>query len=183
MGPTTRRDIDPYAPDASLAQPICPSAVLFAGVRARCHHRNQDSLRLSRDCRPTTSSVGVQDLLALAAEDLAVYAVANWPGLALAQHHKIIVEKPEAVERGEIDRLMIFTALRHGESMITSQFFPARYLGRHPDRYMIGASHGAELSLDFGRRVRNLIADALHQAIFPGCRSTEDSSFVWTLKR
>jgi hypothetical protein len=80
-----------------------------------------------------TSSIKMEELLALAAEDLAVYTVANWPGFELAKHHQIVVEKLKAVERGEIDRLMIFLPPRVGKSMIASQYFPAWYLGRHSD--------------------------------------------------
>jgi hypothetical protein len=51
--------------------------------------------------------IKTQELLALAAEDLAVYGVANWPGFELARHHQIVVEKLEAVQRGEIDEVII----------------------------------------------------------------------------
>jgi hypothetical protein len=122
------------------------------------------------------SSIKTEELLALAGEDLAVYAVANWPGFELARHHEIVVEQLEAVERGEIDRLMIFLPPRAGKSMITSQFFPSWYLGRHPDRYVIGASYGQELANDFGRKVRNLMVDPLHRGIFPNGALADDSS-------
>jgi len=46
----------------------------------------------------------------------------------------------EGIERGEIDRLMLFLPPRHGKSLITSQLFPPRYLGRHPDRSVIASS-------------------------------------------
>jgi predicted phage terminase large subunit-like protein len=123
-----------------------------------------------------TSSVKIKNVLALAAEDLAVYAVANWPGFELARHHEIVIEKLEAVERGEIDRLMIFMPPRAGKSMIASQFFPSWYLGRHPDRYVISASYGQELANDFGRKVRNLVVDPLHRGIFPCSELADDSS-------
>jgi hypothetical protein len=63
---------------------------------------------------------------------------------------------------------MIFLPPRAGKSMIASQFFPAWFLGRHPDRYVITASYGQELANDFGRKVRNLMVDPLHRGIFPG---------------
>ena len=122
------------------------------------------------------SSIKKEELLALAAEDLAVYAVANYPEFDFAEHLRIVVEKLEAVERGEIDRLMIFLPPRAGKSMIASQFFPAWFLGRHPDRYVITASYGQELANDFGRKVRNLMVDPLHRAIFPGGALADDSS-------
>ena len=65
---------------------------------------------------------------------------------------------------------------RHGKSVITSSIFPAWYLGRHPERHVIFATYGQEFSDDFGRRVRNFIADPAHRAIFPNCSLSEDST-------
>ena len=65
---------------------------------------------------------------------------------------------------------------RHGKSFTTSAIFPAWYLGRHPDHQVIFATYGQELSDDYGRRVRNFVATPLHQAIFPDCRLSEDST-------
>jgi hypothetical protein len=107
---------------------------------------------------------------------MACYAVAHWPGFELAAHHRIIVDKLEAIERGEIRRLMILMPPRHGKSLLSTQFFPAWYLGRNPERFVITASYGQELADDFGRRVRNLVSDPLHRAIFPAFRLSDDST-------
>jgi len=124
----------------------------------------------------SSSPTEIQQVLALAHEDLACYAVALWPQFELAHHHELIVSRLEAVERSEISRLMIFLPPRHGKSLLASAIFPAWYLGRHPDRHLIFATYGQELSDDFGRQVRNLIADPVHRAIFPRCSLSEDSS-------
>jgi len=116
------------------------------------------------------------EILALGREDLACYAVAHWPGFELAAHHRIILDKLEAVERGQIQRLMIFMPPRHGKSLLSTRFFPAWYLGRHPERFIITVSYGQELADDFGRGVRNLVSDPLHRAIFPGFRLADDST-------
>jgi len=118
------------------------------------------------------------DPLRQARADLACYSAALWPPFELAPHHRLIIEKLEAVERGEIDRLMIFLPPRHGKSLITSTLFPAWYLGRHPDRSVIASSYGQELASDFGRRVRGFTTDDLHRAIFPECRVVDDSNAV-----
>jgi predicted phage terminase large subunit-like protein len=124
----------------------------------------------------SASAVDHSQLLSLAYEDLACYSIAQWPQFERAPHHELIISKLEAVERGEIKRLMISMPPRNGKSFITSSIFPAWFLGRHPDRDVIFASYGQELSDDFGRRVRNFITDPVHQAIFPNCRLSEDSS-------
>lgn len=115
-------------------------------------------------------------LLACAREDLACYSVAQWPQFERAPHHELMNSKLEGVERGEINRLMIFLPPRHGKSFLTSSIFPARFLGRHPHHDVIFATYGQELSDDFGRRVRNFVAAPVHQAIFPDCKLCEDST-------
>ena len=126
----------------------------------------------------SASAINYGQLLALAHQDLACYSIAQWPEFERAPHHELIISKLEAIERGEIKRLMIFLPPRHGKSFITSSIFPAWFLGRHPEYHVIFATYGQELSDDFGRRVRNFIADRVHQEIFPNCRLSEDSTSV-----
>ena len=114
--------------------------------------------------------------LSLAREDLAAYALALWPPLELAPHVKCNIDELERVESGLHDRVMEFLPPRHSKSLPSSRIFPAWYLGRHPDRSVIAASYGQELASDFGRQVRNFIADPLHRAIFPECAIADDSA-------
>jgi hypothetical protein len=76
--------------------------------------------------------------LELARSDLAAYSAAMWPRFKLARHHRAIVEALESVERGECDRLMINLPPRHGKSLLVSTLFPSWYLGKHPERSIIG---------------------------------------------
>lgn len=103
------------------------------------------------------------------------YAAFQWPGYRDAPHHRLIARKLEAVERGEIQRLMITMPPRHGKSMLASEFFPAWYMGRNPDQYVVISTYAQELADDFGRKVKNQIDDELYQAVFPGVRLADDS--------
>ncbi len=71
------------------------------------------------------------------------------------RHIKLLAEYLMAVERGEISRLIIEMPPRHGKSETTTIKFPAWYLGRHPDRRIIIASHTASLAARFSMRARN----------------------------
>jgi predicted phage terminase large subunit-like protein len=117
-----------------------------------------------------------ESVLATARASLECYAIAVFPSFESAAHHRLTIQKLEAVEAGEIRRLIITEPPRHGKSLLTCQIFPCWFLGRHPDRSVICATYGQDLSDDFGRRVRNLLADPLHRAIFPGCRLSNDSA-------
>lgn len=92
-----------------------------------------------------------------------------------ARHHELIAEKLEAVERGEIDRLMIFMPPRHGKSELASKRFPAWCLGRDPMRQIIAASYNSDLANDFGRNVRNLVAEPEFSEVFRGVTLAPDS--------
>lgn len=71
------------------------------------------------------------------------------------KHIKLLGEYLMAVERGEIKRLIVMMPPRHGKSETTTVKFPAWYLGRHPDRRVIIASHTASLAARFSMRARN----------------------------
>ena len=116
------------------------------------------------------------EVLQLARADLACYAMAQWPEFEFAPHHRLIVDMLEAVERREIQRSMMFLPPRHGKSFIGTELFSAWYLGRHPERAIISASYGQELADYFGRKVRDMVRDPIHGAIFPQCRLADDSS-------
>jgi predicted phage terminase large subunit-like protein len=46
---------------------------------------------------------------------------------------------------------------RHGKSMLTSQYFPAWFLGTYPDRRVMLASYEAEFAASWGRKARDVI--------------------------
>ena len=63
----------------------------------------------------STDPTQLQQLLALARIDFACYSVAMLPQFLRAPHVERIIAKLEAVERGDISRLMIFLPPRHGK--------------------------------------------------------------------
>ena len=92
-----------------------------------------------------------------------------------AGHHRQIAEKLEAVERGEITRLIIEAPPRHTKSELASRRFPAWYIGRNPKRQIICSTYSGEFASDFGREVRNLVSESLYGNVFTGVKLQEDS--------
>lgn len=90
-------------------------------------------------------------------------------------HHALIISKLEAVERGEIRKLMIFVPPRHGKSEIASVNFPAWFFGRNPKKSIIAASYNSDLAINFGRKARNIVASQEYRNLFPGVSLAEDS--------
>lgn len=97
------------------------------------------------------------------------------PQYQVANHHRLIAEKLEAVERGELDRLMIFMPPRHGKSELASKRFPAWCLGKSPRRQIIAASYNSDLANDFGRNVRNIVDEPEFRQVFPDVSLATDS--------
>jgi hypothetical protein len=73
------------------------------------------------------------------------------------------------------DRICVNMPPRHGKSQLISIYFPAWFLGRNPDKKVLMVSHTTDLAVDFGRKVRNLIATPEYQAIFPTVKLASDS--------
>ena len=99
----------------------------------------------------------------------------TFPGYEPARHQTILDQHLEAVERGEIDRLMVFMPPRHGKSEKTSKRFPSWYLGRNPTRQIIAASYNSDLATDFGREVKNIMGSPEYGDVFPSVRLRQDS--------
>lgn len=76
-----------------------------------------------------------------------------------ARHLELLCNHLEAVERGEINRLMVFMPPRHGKSEVCSKKFPAWYLGRHPGKEIILSSYAADLAYDFSRIARDTLRE------------------------
>ena len=101
-----------------------------------------------------------------------------------AEHHRLLIEKLEAVERGEIKRLAVFMPPRAGKSIYCSTMFPAWYLGRHPTQHIIQGSYNDELATRFGKMARKLFASKIHQDVF-GIGLAKDSKAAgdWQTER
>ncbi|NIM50411.1 MAG: terminase, partial [Gemmatimonadales bacterium] len=75
-----------------------------------------------------------------------------------------------ATEGGK--RIIVSMPPRHGKSELTSHWFPVWYLDRFPDRQLILASYAADFASDWGRKVRNTMAE---NAQVLRCTLAEDS--------
>lgn len=60
-------------------------------------------------------------------------------------------------------------------SHLISTLFPAWFLGKFPTKKVMMVSNTTDLAVDFGRKVRNIIADEKYASIFPGISLAADS--------
>lgn len=100
-------------------------------------------------------------------------------GVVPAAHHVLMCEAiDDCLERDLCDDLVICIPPGGAKTTYASHAASARYLGRHPDRNVILATHTAELSEDISRRVRDTIATPSHAKLFPRSALSSDSRAV-----
>ena len=98
-----------------------------------------------------------------------------WPDFIAGEHHKIIAKKFEDISRGKIKRLIVNMPPRHTKSEFASHLFPAWMMGRNPKLKIIQTTHTAELSYNFGRKVRGLFEQDEFKDVFPNVTLSQDS--------
>ena len=76
-----------------------------------------------------------------------------------ARHLDLLNDALVDVALGKTPRLLITMPPRHGKSLLTSQYFPAWYLGNYPARRVILASYEADFAAGWGRKARDLLEE------------------------
>ena len=105
--------------------------------------------------------------VSLAQQDFLSFIAAVDPTYKFGVHLKRLGGLLMNVEEGAKDRIAVSMAPRFGKSQMISIYYPAWYLGRHPDHKVIVASHTADLAVDMARKVRNLMQTQEYRRIFP----------------
>ena len=98
-----------------------------------------------------------------------------YPGYKVGAHHAKLAKIFEEIAQGKKKRVIVNIAPRHGKSELISYLAPAWFLGKYPHKKVIMASHTADLAVNFGRRVRNLVGSEPYQEIFPAVSLQADS--------
>jgi predicted phage terminase large subunit-like protein len=98
-----------------------------------------------------------------------------YPGYKIGPHHEKLARIFEDVAAGKKKRVVVNIAPRHGKSELISYLAPAWFLGKYPQKKVIMASHTADLAVNFGRRVRNLVGSDNYKDIFPQVELQADS--------
>ena len=98
-----------------------------------------------------------------------------WPSFIEGDHHRIIADKLTRVAKGELKRLIVNMPPRHTKSEFASIYFPSWVMGLKPDMKIMQTTHTADLSINFGRKVRNLMDSDEYSKIFPKVSLAADS--------
>jgi len=98
-----------------------------------------------------------------------------YTGYKVGPHHRQLAKIFEEIANGVKKRVIVNIAPRHGKSELISYLAPAWFLGKYPHKKVIMASHTADLAVNFGRRVRNLVGSDPYQEIFKNVKLQSDS--------
>ena len=108
-------------------------------------------------------------------ESFIQYVKKVWPEFINGAHHTMIAKRFEDIANGKNKRLIINMPPRHTKSEFASFLFPSWIIGRDPKTKIIQTTHTAELAVNFGRKVRNLLDTPEYRNIFPDVRLQSDS--------
>ena len=86
--------------------------------------------------------------------------------LVPARHHRLLIDKLQAVAEGKCPRLMVFMPPGSAKSHYANVHFAPWWLGRNPDGNVITGSYGQELADKWGRRSRNIVGSQEFRRIF-----------------
>lgn len=111
----------------------------------------------------------------LAQNDFLAFIAAIDGNYKFGAHLKRLGHLLMQVETNEKNRIAVSMAPRMGKSQMISIYYPAWYLGKHPDHKVIVASHTADLAVVMARKVRNLINTPEYKAIFPQTNIASDA--------
>jgi phage terminase large subunit-like protein len=107
-------------------------------------------------------------------------AQAKWYG---ARHLRRIADALEAVQRREIDRLIINIAPRHWKSSLVTKW-EAKLLGDDPKEKVIAASRSKDLAVKFSKLVKATLRGRRYQELYPNTKINhgDDRDDDWLLE-
>jgi len=98
-----------------------------------------------------------------------------WKEFINGDHHVKMAKAFDDIANGKLKRLIINMPPRHTKSEFASHLFPAYLLGKNPKLKIIEATHTADLAVNFGRKVRDLIDGEEYKELFPDTELKADS--------
>ena len=141
-------------------------------IRDSLPFMQEDEMRRNLELLKIYDSESVQEV---GTSDFLTFIDHVYPGYKVGPHHRRLAKIFEDIANGKKRRVIVNIAPRHGKSEMISYLAPAWFLGKYPHKKVIMASHTADLAVNFGRRVRNLVGSDPYKDIFPQVELQSDS--------
>lgn len=144
---------------------------LLARLRAIFRTRSADPevfLKALEEQTERTETEYSELLKANAYDDLSCFVEFFTPDEPPADHHEFLCEHLMAIESRDMMRLFVSMHPGAAKSKFCSKYFPAWYVGRNPfHRWLHGGHSQIFVENEFGKPVRDLVADPRYAEIFP----------------
>lgn len=114
--------------------------------------------------------------IARAKVDFMAFCHFVYPGFKEGPHHRHMTPLLHELKDGTKPRLTVSMPPRFGKSETIAYLFVSWYLGHNPSHQIMMVTHTADLSADFGRKVRNMLDSDIYHAIFPDTVVARDKS-------
>jgi len=141
-------------------------------IRDSLPFMQEDEMRRNLELLKIYDSESVQEV---GKDDFLTFIDHVYAGYKVGPHHRRLAKIFEDIANGKKKRVIVNIAPRHGKSEMISYLAPAWFLGKYPHKKVIMASHTADLAVNFGRRVRNLVGSESYKDIFPQVELQSDS--------
>ena len=155
------------------------------GTPADIAEDHPDQLPLELPVKPVKTAISgeVREVLAeIARREESSRTLASYAEYCLdvvpAAHHRLICQSIDELLADDYDELIVMTPPGAAKSTYTSHALGAYFLGRYPQKSVILATHTADLSEKWSRKVRNTVADKRHVQLFPKSVLSRDSTSV-----
>jgi len=102
--------------------------------------------------------------------DLIAFSQYTMPGYMAPPHLVRLADRLEAIDRGELKRLIVTMPPRHGKSTEVSVLFPCWHLGRHPEAQIVQAGYAESIALVHSRAARTVFNDRAMARVFPSVK-------------
>lgn len=110
-------------------------------------------------------------LRSAASSDLSCFVEFMTPDEPPAPHHDFLCGKLMAFFNRQIMRMTVSMPPGHAKTKFCSRYGPAFYLGNNPNHRWLHAGHSQDfVENEFGKYVRDIIADPKYQEVFPTVR-------------
>lgn len=114
--------------------------------------------------------------IARAKTDFMAFCHYVYPGFKEGPHHRHMRPLLHELRDGTKPRLTVSMPPRFGKSETIAYLFVSWYLGHNPHHQIMMVTHTADLSADFGRKVRNMLDSDIYHEIFPDTVVARDKS-------
>ena len=119
--------------------------------------------------------LGKREYREKSAENFLEFVKTIWPDFIQGDHHRKMADAFDRIAEGKLKRLIVNMPPRHTKSEFASHLFPAYLLGKNPKLKIIEATHTADLAINFGRKVRDLLDTEEYTEVFPATELKADS--------